>query len=335
MKVLIFLIFNLFFARILKPPKQNRKTQLDMYMLGPMEIAAQTKYLMGQGDKGNKIAEMKGGLLNVILGNEGAPIYIDQSPSYLYKNPKTRFNQNGVKLPFPNLNDDFRTKQTPMVKSNFIKPKNYDNSDTVFLPPINSPYERRLTSNDQFSNSDIDEPKNLQQNEALSNHDKHTEVITVKSNSKSIEAQSQTNNRIITKSSIKNRNLLDKNKSKIVRKADFIQSAKERRLASKGEANGINFFDVVPDTGEKVMVAKPDGAIVETALNNVNPTDESYQLEAVDQMSKSVVLTDRLETIKDLIMKIKMEVNGLNSQISQRNDHVDVLLNRIYNMKVT
>ena len=28
-----------------------------------------------------------GGIMNVKLSSEGAPVYLDQSPSYLYKNP--------------------------------------------------------------------------------------------------------------------------------------------------------------------------------------------------------------------------------------------------------
>lgn len=42
--------------------------------------------------------------MNVRLGSEGAPVYVDQSPSYIYKNPPMQYNQNGVALPLPDRN---------------------------------------------------------------------------------------------------------------------------------------------------------------------------------------------------------------------------------------
>ena len=43
-------------------------------------------------------------MMNVKLSSEGAPEYVDQSPSYIYKNPPMEYNQNGVALPMPDKN---------------------------------------------------------------------------------------------------------------------------------------------------------------------------------------------------------------------------------------
>ena len=42
--------------------------------------------------KGVNVGKNIGGYLNLRLGKEGAPIYMDQSPSYIYKDPPSERN---------------------------------------------------------------------------------------------------------------------------------------------------------------------------------------------------------------------------------------------------
>ena len=61
--------------------------------------------------KGNRVW---GGATYVKLGQEHAPVYINQSPSYLYSAPKFKTNQNGVELPLPDRRA-FSPKQIPIA----------------------------------------------------------------------------------------------------------------------------------------------------------------------------------------------------------------------------
>ena len=83
-----------------RPPAPSRK------LFGPpKEIKANSLY---------------GGYMNVKLPKEGAPIYIDQNPSYIYKDPKTPYNQNGMRLP---LTQPFiRPQPNDMVSASFVRP---------------------------------------------------------------------------------------------------------------------------------------------------------------------------------------------------------------------
>lgn len=141
------LFFGACFGRVLKHPRPERRLQPKMYMMDPTERMEQNKILSGQPPKGNRIEDMKGGLLNVELGTEGAPVYIDQSPSYLYKDPKTPFNQNGVRMPLTQQNQFYRSGQPQLLESNFYKPRDYDNTQAVYLPSIQDEGlpERRLS----------------------------------------------------------------------------------------------------------------------------------------------------------------------------------------------
>lgn len=143
-KILAIILFSNALGKLLK---SERRLQLDKYIMDPIERMEQSKYLSGAPPQVNRIQDMSGGLLNVVLGKEGAPVYIDQSPSYLYHDPKSEFNQNGVKLPMPQQNKMYGAEQNRYLTSNFIKPSNYDNTETVVLPSITqgTASERRLS----------------------------------------------------------------------------------------------------------------------------------------------------------------------------------------------
>ena len=91
---------------------------------------------LGGNENGFAIKKEKGGYLNLKLGKEGAPIYIDQSPSYIYKDPPTEYNQNGIRLPLSaphiittNADSSENTYNNErMITSNFYTPmsKHYD-----------------------------------------------------------------------------------------------------------------------------------------------------------------------------------------------------------------
>lgn len=75
--------------------------------------------------KGNRVW---GGATYVKLGQEHAPVYIDQSPSYLYSAPKFKTNQNGVELPLPDRRA-FSPKQIPIAATFGTRP---DDLNTKF-----------------------------------------------------------------------------------------------------------------------------------------------------------------------------------------------------------
>lgn len=68
--------------------------------------------------KGNRVW---GGATYVKLGQEHAPVYIDQSPSYLYSAPKFKTNQNGVELPLPDPRA-FSPKRIPIAATFGTRP---------------------------------------------------------------------------------------------------------------------------------------------------------------------------------------------------------------------
>mgnify|MGYP003612859123 FL=1 len=81
---------------------------------------------------GNQIGNAYGGLLNVLLSKEGAPIYVDQSPSFIYSNPRTETNQNGVPMPYPN----------PGILPQ--EPENIVTANVIHQPlPLNKPKEQK------------------------------------------------------------------------------------------------------------------------------------------------------------------------------------------------
>ncbi len=94
--------------------------------------------LAGMGPKGSKISNLMGGNLNVQLGKEGSPIYIDQSPSYIYHNPKSEYNQNGIRMP---LADNSAIVTTPnsyeSITTNFIRPRNLGSHRPLFISDQN------------------------------------------------------------------------------------------------------------------------------------------------------------------------------------------------------
>ena len=85
------------------------KNQLKLYLFLSVLIAIRTKthtktrklMLPGAGGAADEVKadKMLGGMLNIQMPKEGAPIYIDQSPSYIYHDPLTPYNQNGVRMP--------------------------------------------------------------------------------------------------------------------------------------------------------------------------------------------------------------------------------------------
>jgi hypothetical protein len=80
--------------------------------------------------KGNRVW---GGATYVKLGQEHAPVFINQSPSYLYSAPKFRTNQNGVELPLPDARA-FSPKQIPIAatfatRPDDLKQKDYGDAD--------------------------------------------------------------------------------------------------------------------------------------------------------------------------------------------------------------
>lgn len=133
LKLLAAILISATLGKLLRP---GRRLALGKYIMDPLERMEQSKYLSGAPPQVNRVQSMQGGILNVELGKEGAPVYIDQSPSYLYRDPKSPFNQNGVRLPMPQQNQLYGSERTRYLTSNFVKPANYDNTQTVVLPPI-------------------------------------------------------------------------------------------------------------------------------------------------------------------------------------------------------
>lgn len=82
--------------------------------------------------------------MNVRLSSEGAPVYMDQSPSYIYKNPPIEYNQNGVALPNPD-------------KNAIVMAHNQSDVNATFIP--HGDYSRKLAT-DQKLHTNTVSPKN-------------------------------------------------------------------------------------------------------------------------------------------------------------------------------
>ena len=244
--VIIFIaIFLPFECRILNLHKPARKLPVKMYVMDAIEKMEQTKYLLGKPNKGNRAKTMKGGLLNVELGNEGAPIYIDQSPSYIYRDPRTPFNQNGVRLPMPDQNNLYRNNRPQILESNFMKPVNYDPTQKIYLPGV-------------------DEPNNL-----------------------------------------------------------------ERRLKN------FRVRTIVPRDRNYLNVVKPEGAVIRTRFRDASPDDMEYYVQGADEFSKLDKDQDAEMIANNLVDKIDRELQDFKSQMNQKDDEIENLLTRIYDLRVT
>ena len=75
-----------------------------------------------------KSNRMWGGATYVKLGQEHAPIYVNESPSYLFSAPKFKTNQNGVELPLPDARA-FSPKQVPIAATFGTRPDESDSQD--------------------------------------------------------------------------------------------------------------------------------------------------------------------------------------------------------------
>ena len=70
-----------------------------------------------------KADKLLGGMMNVQMPKEGAPIYIDQSPSYIYHDPLTPYNQNGVRMPL--TSPAVVPHRDELIKATFKAPNPY------------------------------------------------------------------------------------------------------------------------------------------------------------------------------------------------------------------
>lgn len=47
-------------------------------------------------------------------------MYVDQNPSYIYKNPPMQYNQNGIAMPLPDKNAIVNAQHGTQVKATFV-----------------------------------------------------------------------------------------------------------------------------------------------------------------------------------------------------------------------
>jgi hypothetical protein len=240
----VFFIIAIFHTKILHQKPQERKLMPKMYVMDPMERMEQSKYLTGQPPSGNRIETMMGGMMNLVLGNEGAPIYIDQSPSYLYKDPKTEFNQNGVRMPMPDQNQLYRNNHPQMLASNFYRPKDYDASQTIVLPSISD------------------------------------------------------------------------------------EAVPQRQLQ-------LNVQTIAQQGGTPMNAVNPDGAVIRTNMAKSRPEDMQYELEAAQEFQEMVRENNRQVVVKDLLGQIQRELDDFKIRLGEKDDQVDSLLSRFYELKIT
>lgn len=143
-----------------------------------------TMAIPGAGNEnGFAIEKEKGGYLNLQLGKEGAPIYIDQSPSYIYKDPPTEYNQNGIRLPLtsPTIttsdkdSSDNGYNNERIVTSNFFTPmdnkyEEHNNERKLLVDQKNKNGRKLLQNRKLFQNQMNMNYRNLSQNENFPNY---------------------------------------------------------------------------------------------------------------------------------------------------------------------
>jgi len=208
------------------------------------DMAELLQKLMGGGPKGNKISDMFGGKINVQLGKQGAPIYIDQSPSYIFHDPKTEYNQNGVRIPL---------SQTSAIATH---PNSQDLISTNFIRP------RRLNSDPTIIVSD------------------------------------------------------DQNK--------FVARGLQMRTV------GLQNMVPISQTG---ISAEPGGMNLQAALEDVYPENTAFQTEGEQQLGSAMQSAHQFEKALSLITEIKKEIEDVEGTMKQNNDHIDTIINRLFDIK--
>lgn len=230
-----------------EPPKPPAMEPPKFEMPEGVEIpdpAELIQKLMGGGPKGNKISDMFGGKINVQMGKQGAPIYIDQSPSYIYHNPKTEYNQNGVRLP---LSDASAIVTHPsshdLISTNFIRPRRLNSAPAI------------IVSDDQ---NGYYEPN--------------------------------------------------------------------RQLRTVGLQNMVP----ISQTG---ISAEPGGMNLQAALQDAYPDNIAFQNEGEQQLGSAMQSARKFELALSLINEIKKEIESVESTMKQNNDHIDTIINRLFDIK--
>ena len=242
--------------------------------------------------KGNRVW---GGATYVKLGQEHAPIFVNQSPSYLYSAPKFRTNQNGVELPLPDPRA-FSPKKIPIAATFATRPD--DLEEKVYGDADEYKYQGKSSQG-----IDIQKAWTLPQPGYMPLIDKYPvsqrQLIQVDSIPKQ--------NNIMTTSSTVNSSPNERNLRVTSMRPTGIFSPPER-----------TFND--------------DNIILK--MRNSYPIDDALQAEGQSSMSKLVDSSISLNNLEDSIESAGEKIGNMKNMIKKNDIELEGLLSSLYDIHI-